>query len=535
MAARARRSTTSDADGAAAAPPETRGGFRPELGFWSLTFLIVGSMIGSGIFFRPGSMLLASGSVGMVFLAWVLGAVIALSGGLMFAELGAAYPKAGGQYVFLREGMGRLPSFLFSWTGFTVVQSGTMAAVAVAFAESVDRFLAKAWNVQLPGNLGASDLAGHQARCLGRWDAMAGQCVGFELPPWGRAFLAVALVIGLTLLNQRGVKRAAMANNIATVAKIVALVAVILLLLPWPDAGNFGGLVASDPLHPGPGQVAEDPAKFNVFLGLGAAVAASLFAYDGFAQATFVAGEVKDPRRTVPRAIVAAGVGVAAIYILTTFSVFHAMPASALSPGALTGQNPATLEALDHVFSGTAGLVIVTAIAAGIAISTFGTVNAYVLASPRIYHAVAEDGEFPRPFGVLSRDRTPTYGLWYGAIWASLLTLSGGFDTIADLTVFGLYVFYLLTVIAYFRLWLRDRDAFSGFRVPLRPLPAVVFGVGAVYVLGTYVLKDLPAMAQMVSPLDVLRNTTLFGVLLIGSGFLVYWGMKAKARKAATA
>src|SRR5581483_7099028 len=246
-------------------------------------------------------------------------------------------------------------------TGFTVVQSGTTAAVAVAFSEAVDRFTAKAWNVHLPGFLdhNAPGYAAAAAqRCLGKWDPVGVTCVGFELPSWGHALLAVLLVVGLTALNHRGVKRAAFVNNLATIAKVAALVAVIVLLLPSPDAGNFGAAVAADPAHPGAGQVAE-PHNFNVAAGLGLAVAASLFAYDGFAQATFVAGEVKNPRRTVPRAIVVAGIGVAVVYILTTFSVFHSLPAGHLSVDALSGKAPATLEALDAAFSGPLGLFIV--------------------------------------------------------------------------------------------------------------------------------------------------------------------------------
>jgi APA family basic amino acid/polyamine antiporter len=496
-----------EAEDLASASGTERKGFRPELGFWSLTFLIVGSMIGSGIFFRPGDMLRDAGSVPMVLLAWLGGAAIALCGGLMFAELGAAFPRAGGQYVFLREGAGRLPAFLFSWTGFTVVQSGTIAAVAVAFSAAIDRFLDRVFGVSLPGS----------RPCLGQVIA-GGDCKGFQLPPWGEGFLAVALILGLTVLNYVGVRRAALVNNIATVAKVAALIVVMLLLLPARDAGNFSGS----------GTLTTPTAA-----GFGLALASSLFAYDGFAQATFVAGEVKDARRTLPRAIITAGVGVAAIYILATASVFHALPAGAISHEALADTRPITVEALENVFAGPVGLAVSAGLLAAIAVSTLGTVNAYVLASPRIYHSVARDGEFPRPFGVLSRFRTPTYGLWYGAVWAGVLALSGGFDTLANLTVFGLYVFYLLTVVAYFVLRARQPAAFDSFKVPLRPFPAVLFGLGAVYVLGSYALKDLPALAHFTSPLDVLTNTTLFGLLLIGSGLVVYAGLRWSKRRAA--
>jgi len=485
------------------------GQLKRELGLFSLVALIVGSMIGSGIFFLPGSMLAqlgqtedgvihVVGGAGPVMAAWVVGALIALCGGLMFAELGGAFPKTGGQYAFLRDATGKLPAFMFSWTAFAVVQTGTIAAVAVAFAYAIDRILVKLGLDGLPGT--PVDL-------------------GFvKIPPYGVAFVAVAVTSLLTWVNYRGVKHGAWVSNIATVAKVAALAFVVFASFGFaPGSGSFSG--------PGLSFAGFSLAAF------GAAASASLFAYDGFAQATFVAGEVKDARRVLPRAIVIATLLVGAIYLTAVAAFFHAVDAAEASQGVLNTTDFIGLEAANVSLGGWA----VVLLAIGIAVSTFGTVNAYILSSPRIYHSVAKDREFPRPFGHLSMHGTPTYGLVYGCLWAGFLTLTGSFDTLANLVVFGLYVFYLVTVVAYFILRRRHREAFRAFRIPLSPLPAIVFGVAAVGVLVSLAVDDIGAIAQE-GWAAFAGSTTGLGATLILSGLLLYWAQgRSKARKAAMA
>lgn len=471
---------------------------RKDLSTFSLTALIMGAMIGSGIFFLPGSMLRLAGGVWPVMLAWIGGAVVALAGGLVFAELGAAFPKAGGQYAFLRDSLGRGWGFLFSWSGFAVVQSGTIAAVAVALANAVD------YLVGLPGT----------TPCLGSVDAL-GTCDGLLLPKWGTGFLAVAIIWLLTLVNHMGVKRGAWVNNVATVAKTGALVAIAVLAFSLgKDSGNFSG----------PKSGFSD----TTVGGFGLALSASLFAYDGFAQATFVAAEVKDARRALPRAILLATGLVAAIYLSATFAYYHVLPIAQMSNEALLGNFPIASEAMAVVL----GRVAASLVAAAIVVSTFGTVNTYILTSPRIYHPIARDGEFPRAFGVLNRHGTPTYGLWYGAVWSSFLMLTGSYARLADLVVFGLYVFYLATMVGYFVLRRREKEAFeaAGFRMPLRPLPAVFFGVAAVAVLGFYLNHDVRLLGGG-HLVGFLASTTGMGLILIGVGLLLFVAQESRRRR----
>lgn len=482
------------------------------LGTFDLTAIIVGSMVGSGIFFLPGGMLanlgsqapdgsvVLGGGAWAVMLAWVLGAVIALCGGLVFAELGAAFPKAGGQYAFLRDSVGRVWGFLFSWTAFAVVQTGTIAAVAVALANALDALLVAI------GGAGA---------------ALPGTPIplGFvTVPKYGTALVAIAIVWLLTALNYVGVRRAAAVNNVATVAKLAALgfIAFVAFAI-GRGGGNFG-----------------DPGASFTGFGLGAfalATSNSLFAYDGFAQATFVAAEVKDARRALPKAILAATTLVAAVYLLATFAYFHVLPLDHISQGALQGALPIATEATTQVLGGAAGGLV----ASMIVVSTFGTVNAYVLASPRIYWSVARDREFPRPFGVLSRFGTPSYGLVYGAIWACFLTLSGSYLALADLVVFGLYVFYLVTMVGYFVLRRREPEAFQSFKAPLRPLPAILFGLAAVGVLLSYIAKDTSALAETGDLARFLGSTTMLGAILIGLGLVLFGARHVAGRGRASA
>ena len=484
-------------------PPGPEGGrvLRRELSTFSLTALIMGAMIGSGIFFLPGIMLAnVDGGVWPVMAAWILGAVVALCGGLVFAELGAAFPKEGGQYAFLRDALGKGWGFLFSWSSFTVLQTATIAAVAIAMSNAIDGL------VDLPGS----------NPCLGNEFDDGGEtaCNGLVLPKWGTGFLAIAVVALLTVVNYLGVKRGAWLNNGATVAKVAGLgfIAVVAFGLGGDGAGNFS--------RGGWGAVTVG--------GFGLALANSLFAYDGFAQATFVAAETKDARRALPKAIVLATTIVAAIYLLATFAVFQVVPGDEVTAGELAGDDPIATHAMDIALGGVTATLVLLAIT----VSTFGTVNTYVLTSPRIYHPIAREGQFPPAFGVLSRHGTPTYGLWYGAIWAGILTMTGSYDALANLVVFGLYVFYLATMVGYFVLRRRQGEAFQagGFRMPLRPVPAVFFAVAAVAVLASYAVEDAKLIGEGLIG-AFLASTTGLGIILIGTGGFAYWLQSRGAAK----
>lgn len=445
----------------------TTGGLRRDMGFVSLTGLIVGSIVGSGIFLSASEVVAGVGSAWWALAAWTLGGIITLAGALTFAELGAAYPEAGGQTAFLREGLGRTPSFLFAWSSFSALQTGSLAAIAIAFATALDR-ITPLWG-----------------------DGFS--AFGLDFPKTGISFVAIALIWFLTFANWFGVRRGAWVNNAATFAKVGTLVVIVLVAL-WKGGGT-GNFSAA-------GWTADAPT-----LGLfGLAVAASLFAYDGWAQATFVAAEVKNARRILPAALVVGVLGVIALYLLVNFAYLHILPAAGIA-----GTDLLAIDAMSAVFDGSGAATLV---AAAVMIATFGAVNSWTLASPRIYFGSAQDGNFPRVFARVNRHGSPHYGLWYQAIWGSLLAMSGTFSAIALMTVFVVYVFYLLTAVAYLRLRRRQPEAFT-FRSPLSPLPAWFFLIAATAILANFFLSDLAS--------------AIFGTVLILAGLPLMWALR-KAR-----
>ncbi len=437
-------------------------GLKAEMGLWSTTMLIIGSMIGSGIFFVPATMYVSTGSAPVVMAAFLIGGLLSLAGALVLSELAAAYPRAGGQAVYIREAFGKLPAFLFTWASFIGVQSGAIAAIAIAFAATLDTF------VTLPGTRVA-------------WGILT-------IPKWGTAFVAVAAILVLSIVNYLGIRRAARLNDAATVAKLGGLAFVVIAAFALGrGADNFSG---------------------SWFGGLdmsaaGLAIAAGLFAYDGWAQPTFIASEVKDAPRNVPRALLLGVSIVTAIYMLVSWAYFHVVPGGMLTADTAIAQETALLAV---------GAVAATIMGVAILVSTFGATHAYVLTSPRIYYDEAREGGFPSAFGELNRHRVPGWGVIYQFIVASFLALTGTFDQLLALVVGVVYAFYMVTAIGHLKLRRAHPERFQRFRMPLWPLPYIVFVVVGFAVLLNLLISDL--------------RTTIMGGGLLLLGVPVYFAMR---------
>jgi APA family basic amino acid/polyamine antiporter len=394
---------------------------KPRLGLLDATTLVVGSMIGSGIFIVSADIARQVNSPGLLLAAWIATAVLTMIAALSYGELAAMMPRAGGQYVYLREAFGPLPAFLYGWTLFLVIQTGTIAAVAVAFA----KFLAVFW----PG--------------------------APEKP------VAIAVIVLLAWVNTRGVREGAIVQNIFTFAKTAALLGLILLGIfggrnPEAAARNFGDMW----------QNAEW--SWSVIRLVGVAMVGSLFSSDAWNNVTFTAGETKNPSRNVPLSL-ALGVGiVSAIYIAVNFVYLSVLPLEAIQQAPRDRVGTAAASAM--LGSGAEGLM-----AAAIMISTFGCVNGLTLAGARVYYAMALDGLFFRNAGTLdSRSATPSVSLWAQCAWACVLTLSGRYGDLLDYVIFAVLLFYVLTIAGVFVLrrkhpeWPRPYRAF-GYPV----LPAI--------------------------------------------------------------
>ena len=458
--------------------------------------LVVGSMIGSGIFIVSADISRQVGAPGLLIAVWALTGLITVMGALTQGELAAMYPKAGGQYVFLREGLSPLWGFLYGWTLFLVIQTGTIAAVGVAFA----KFLAVLWPAITPDvflSLGhVPSLGDVLFTLIGRPPATP-QVIEIGVS-WQR-IVGIGTVLLLTWVNVQGVKTGAWNQTVLTGAKVIALGGLILLGLTvgrqaavaGQNFGNFWGTQS-----------------FGLMLlpVLGAAMVGSLFSSDAWNNVTFAAAEVQNPRRNLPLALTAGTLLVTVLYVLANVAYLNVLPLEQIQHAAEDRVGTAAAQ----VIFGDAGR---TVMAVAILISTFGCNNGLILSGARVYYAMARDGLFFRTVGrVDPRHHTPKVALWVQALWTSLLALSGTYGQLLDYVIFAAVLFYFLTAIALFRLRVLRPDAERPYRVLGYPwMPAL-------YLLLTgAVMVDLLFMKPLY---------TWPGVLIVVIGIPVYFVWK---------
>jgi APA family basic amino acid/polyamine antiporter len=431
--------------------------------------LVVGSMIGSGIFIVPADIARQVGTPGLLVTVWAVTALMTVMGALTQGELAAMYPKAGGQYVFLREGLSPLWGFLYGWTLFLVIQTGTIAAVGVAFA----KFLGVLWpavssNVFL--SLGHVPSLGDALFTLLGKPPATPQVIEIGVS-WQR-IIGIGTVLLLTWVNVQGVRMAAWIQTVLTAIKVLALGGLILLGLTIGRqaaavAQNFGSFWGGQ--------------GFSLALlpVIGAAMVGSLFSSDAWNNVTFTAAEVQHPRRNLPIALAAGTLLVGTFYVLANFSYLSVLPLADIQHAAEDRVGTAAAQ----VIFGDAGR---TVMAVAILISTFGCNNGLILSGARVYYAMAHDGLFFRTVGLVDpRHHTPKVALWVQALWTSLLALSGSYSQLLDYVIFAAVLFYFLTVIALYRLRYRKPEAERPYRVLGYPwMPALYLVLtGAVMVI----------------------------------------------------
>ncbi len=436
-------------------------GYARRLGLFSGTMAVVGGIIGGGIFRTPASVAERAGSVGLTLAVWITGGVVALAGAFCFGELGARRPRAGGGYVYLRETFGPLPAFLYGWTLLLVIATGAIAAVAVLFADYA-----------LP---------------------LLGLPEGWTLP------VAVASVVVLSGINYLGVRPGALTQNLFTVLKLLALALLVGVGLAWAA--------------PAAAAVPEPAAPRSAIVAFGAALVPVLFTYGGWQQTNFIAEEIVEPERTLPRALVLGVVIVVAVYLSANLAYLRV-----LGLGGLAASTAPAAEVMERLLGARGAGVI----AAGIAVSSFGFLNLVILVTPRVFQAMAADGVFlPRLARLHPVYHTPTAAILLQAGWAILLILSGSFAQLVDYVTFGDWIFFGLTVAGLFVYRRRDRGAPpTGFRTPGYPFTPALFVLAAGYVV---------VSAIAANP----RNAAL-GSLLIALGVPVYGYWARRARLART-
>jgi APA family basic amino acid/polyamine antiporter len=475
------------ASGRVDAPTASRAGtphFVQGMGLFSATAIVMGSMIGSGIFIVPADMSRVLGSPALLIGAWLLTAAMTLIGALSYGELAAMMPKAGGQYVYLREALGPLWGFLYGWTLFLVIQTGTIAAVGVAFGKFLGVFF--------PGIS-----SGHWLLRVGSGN------VGLNTAN----LVAIVIITLLTLLNTFGVKLGAAVQNVFTSAKVLALLAVVFVGLIAKNAealaSNFGSgwqrfwagaslgsLHAIDvgTVFGGAGHVA----LVSALTAVAVVQVGSLFSSDAWNNVTFTAGEIRNPRRNLPLSLVLGTGVVLLLYILCNFVYLSVLPLAGTAMAATDTGRGISFAAQDRVATAVMekafGAVGAKLMAGAILVSTFGCVNGLVLAGARVYYAMSRDGLFFSSVGRLSKPGAkggggvPVNSLWLQWAWTCLLCLSGSYGNLLDYVIFAVLIFYVLTIVGLFVLRRTRPDAVRPYRAIGYPVLPALYIVLALWV-----------------------------------------------------
>jgi basic amino acid/polyamine antiporter, APA family len=464
--------------------------------------IVVGSMIGSGIFIVPADIARQVGSVGLLLTVWVITGVVTVMGALTQGELAAMYPKAGGQYVYLREGLSPLWGFLYGWTLFLVIQTGTIAAVVVAFA----KFLGVLWPGLTPDvwlSLGHIPAPGEALFAL--FGHPTAHPESIEIGVSSQRLLGMGIVLLLTWVNVQGVRTGAWIQTVFTAAKVLALGGLIVLGL---TIGRNAGAIAA---NFGSGHFwGAAPLTLAVMPVVGAAMVGSLFSSDAWNNVAFAAAEVKNPRRNLPLALGLGTLLVSVMYILANVAYVTVLPLGAIQTAA---QDRVGTAAAQIIF-GDAGLTIM---AVAIMISTFGCANGLILAGARVYYAMSHHGVFFRGAGAVDpRRRTPKAALWAQALWTCVLALSGTYSDLLNYVIFAAVLFYFLTVIALFRLRRLRPDMERPYRAvgyPWMPaIYAVAMGLLMVDLLVKSPLYTWPGLIIVVIGVPVYFVWKRFGV-----------------------
>ena len=453
------------------------GGLVKGLGLVDSTTLVVGSMIGSGVFIVAADISRQVQSPGLMMMTWFVTAILTLIAALSYGELAAAMPDAGGQYVYLREAFGPLFGFLYGWTLFLVIQTGTIAAVAVAFAKYAGVFF--------PWISGDNYLIG------------AGK-IGLQT----QQLVAILVVVFLTWSNTRGIRTGAMVQNVFTVAKVAAILGLVAAGFlvgrnPAAVASNFEGFWRNSGWN------------FETVRLVGVAMVGALFSADAWNNVTFTAGEVRNPKRNLPLSL-ALGVGiVCALYIACQFVYLNVLTFDQVQHAP---NDRVAAAAANAMFGGIGASLMAVAIM----ISTFGCTNGLTLAGARVYFAMAKDQLFFRKAGELDpKTHAPVFALVLQCVWSVLLTLSGSYNDLLDYVIFAVLLFYILTIAGLFVLRRTRPDLdrpYRAFGYPVLP---------ALYILAAGLIEVLLLLYK--------PDYTWPGLIIVLLGLPVYFIWRRKA------
>jgi len=478
-------------------PETSESPLRRDMGLWAAMSIVIGTVIGSGIFIVPKTMVLQVGSPGMVLLVWVFGGLLTLAGALTYAELASMMPEAGGEYVYLKEAYGPFSGFVYGWTQMWVAKSASVATLATGFylylanfVPALSRVVAR---VPLPQS-GGTPLAFHWGPLAFSFEWLAVEPGSLLVIRAGQLF-AMVLILGLGFINWLGVRQGAGVQVTSTVLKVALLTAIIGcgLFLGAAHAANFATSI------PAPGGAA----------GFFAALVAALWAYDGWNNVGMVSGEIRDPRRNLPWALVLGTVAVILIYVAANIAYFAVLPASAV---AASDRVPA--EMMRRLF-GPPGAAAVSLVAM---ISIFAALNGSILSGSRVPYALARDGYFFRSFaGVSPRRHVPGFSILALSAWSAVLVLSGRYDQLFTLVIFPSWILYGMATASVLVLRRKRPEIPRPYRTVGYPVVPVVFVLVATLFLG-FTLKSSP-------------RESILGLVLIAAGVPFYRKWQRRLRE----
>jgi len=453
--------------------------FKPTLGLLDATMLVAGSMIGSGIFIVSADITRNVGSAGWLIFVWLITGFMTLTAALSYGELSAMFPKAGGQYVYLKEAYNPLVAFLYGWSFFAVIQTGTIAAVGVAFS----KFAAYLLPVLSEKNILWQVQTGLNA---------CGDPKYFSIS--AAQLVAITVIALLTYINTKGVKSGKIIQTLFTSAKLLSLFGLIIFgfLLAakseiwsanWTNAWQATKEQLINACNPALGFKTTGIGGAALMGGIAAAMVGSIFSSDAWNNVTFIAGEVKNPKRNIGLSLLLGTLIVTLIYVTVNLMYISVLPLNEIAHA----ENDRVAVTASHVIFGNAGTVI---IAIMIMISTFGCNNGLILAGARVYYTMAKDGLFFRKTGVLNKNAVPEPALWLQCLVASILCLSGKYGDLLDMISFVVVLFYILTIAGIFILRKKMPDAERPYRAIGYPLlPAVYILMAAAFCIALIIYK----------------------------------------------
>jgi basic amino acid/polyamine antiporter, APA family len=430
--------------------------FKPSLSLLDATMIVAGSMIGSGIFIVSADITRNVGSAGWLIAVWLITGFMTITAAMSYGELSGMYPKAGGQYVYLKEAYNPLMGFLYGWSFFAVIQTATIAAVGVAFARFTAYLFPAVGESNIVADLGFITVSAAQLTCI-------------------------AVVVLLTYINTRGIKEGKIIQTTFTASKLLALFGLMLfgfLLVKdshWQANWATGMNAMVDLGENGAGKTPLGwmPISGVALMGaVAAAMTGSVFSSDAWNNVTFIAGEIKNPKRNIGLSLFLGTLIVTFLYVTTNLMYLHALP---LQDIAFPPSDRLATTAANKIF-GNSGTIIIAIL---IMVSTFGCINGLVLAGARVYYTMAKDGLFFKKAGTLNANAVPQWALWAQCVVACLLCLSGGYGNLLDMISFVVVIFYVLTILGIFILRKKLPDAerpYKAFGYPILPALYIIMG-----------------------------------------------------------